>query len=222
MTISHITHGFVDVDGVRVFYRDTGPADGIPVLLLHGFPTASHQYRRLMDALGARYRLIAPDYPGFGHTEAPADFVYSFDTLADVVEGFLAVLGIDRFVLYTFDFGGPVGLRLATRKPESIAALIVQNANAYDEGLSEMARETTPRPPKRSVTCSPCRSRAASTRAAPPVPSSSTRMAGPWTSTSWTFPVAGTPSSPSRWTTTPTSPTTRSGRRGCASTSPRR
>ncbi|UFS96071.1 alpha/beta fold hydrolase [Nocardia huaxiensis] len=146
MNIARITHGFVDVDGVRVFYRDTGPQDGIPVLLLHGFPSASHQYRRLMDTLGSRYRLVAPDYPGFGHTEAPADFVYSFDRLADVVEGFLAALEVDRFVLYTFDFGGPIGLRLATRNPAAIAGLIVQNANVYDEGLSDMARATIAAP----------------------------------------------------------------------------
>ncbi|MER6575418.1 alpha/beta hydrolase [Nonomuraea sp. NPDC001023] len=142
MEIPQIRHGFVDVEGVQVFYREAGPRDGIPVLLLHGFPSASHQYRRLMDALGARYRLIAPDYPGFGHTEAPGDFVYSFDRLADVVEGFVREIGLDRFVWYAFDFGGPVGFRLATRHPEWIAGLIVQNANAYDEGLSDLARTT--------------------------------------------------------------------------------
>src|SRR5689334_1361461 len=102
MEIPQIRHGFVDVAGVQVFYREAGPRDGIPVLLLHGFPSASHQYRRLMDALGARYRLIAPDYPGFGHTEAPGDFVYSFDHLADVVEGFVQKIGLDRFVWYAF------------------------------------------------------------------------------------------------------------------------
>lgn len=142
MVIPEITHGFVDVDGVKVFYRQAGPEDGPTVLLLHGFPSASHQYRRLMDALGDRYRLIAPDYPGFGYTETPEDFEYSFEALTDVVEGFVQRLGLDQFVLYTFDFGGPVGLRLATRHPEWIAGLIVQNANAYEEGLSELARNT--------------------------------------------------------------------------------
>ncbi|MFC7447934.1 alpha/beta fold hydrolase [Rhodococcus daqingensis] len=144
--IPRISHGYVDVDDVRVFYRETGPEDGVPLLLLHGFPTASHQFGRLMDALGSRYRLIAPDYPGFGHTEAPADFVYSFDRLADVLEGFVTAKGLDRFVMYLFDFGGPIGLRLATRHPEWIAGLIVQNANAYDEGLSELARDTIAAP----------------------------------------------------------------------------
>ncbi|MEV0589498.1 alpha/beta fold hydrolase [Nonomuraea sp. NPDC050310] len=147
MDLPTITHGFADVNGVRVFYRETGPKDGLPVLLLHGFPSASHQYRRLMDALGSRHRLIAPDYPGFGHTEAPADFTYTFDRLADVMEGFVQKLGLDRFVLYAFDFGGPVGFRLATRTPERIAGLIVQNANAYQEGLSELAKHTIQTPP---------------------------------------------------------------------------
>ncbi|WP_406280576.1 alpha/beta fold hydrolase [Embleya sp. NBC_00896] len=142
-TIPQTVHRFVDVDGVRVFYRETGPATAPTLLLLHGFPSASHQYRRLMDALGNDYRLIAPDYPGFGHTEAPAGFTYSFDRLADIVEGFVDALGLDRYVLYTFDFGGPVGMRLAERRPEAVAGLIVQNANAYAEGLSELARDFT-------------------------------------------------------------------------------
>ncbi|MFF2556429.1 alpha/beta fold hydrolase [Nocardia sp. NPDC058058] len=140
MDIPHIRHRFVEVDGVRVFYRDAGPADAPVLLLLHGFPSASHQFRRLMDALGGRYRLVAPDYPGFGHTEVPAGFEYSFDRLADIAEGFVRALELNRFVLYAFDFGGPVGFRLATRHPEWIAGLIIQNANAYDDGLSEMAR----------------------------------------------------------------------------------
>ncbi|MFI5984063.1 alpha/beta fold hydrolase [Streptomyces sp. NPDC051555] len=136
-----VRHGHVDVEGVRVFYRETGPADGPVLLLLHGFPTASHQFRRLMDALGTSHRLIAPDYPGFGHTEAPEGFTYTFERLADIVEGFTVALGLDRFALYVFDFGAPVGLRLATRAPERITGLIVQNGNAYEDGLSDMARE---------------------------------------------------------------------------------
>lgn len=135
-----IHHDTVDIAGVEVFYRHTGPDDGLPVLLLHGFPTSSRQYTRLMHALGDRYRLIAPDYPGFGHTEAPADFSFTFDRLTDIMEGFVDAVGIRRFVLYAFDFGGPVGFRLMTRRPPAVAGLIVQNANAYDEGLSELAR----------------------------------------------------------------------------------
>ncbi|WP_431894311.1 alpha/beta fold hydrolase [Nonomuraea sp. bgisy101] len=140
MNIPVVHHRFVDVEGVRVFYREAGPADAPVLLLLHGFPSASHQFRRLIDALGTDYRLIAPDYPGFGHTEAPADFLYSFERLADITEGFVKAVGLERFVLYAFDFGGPVGFRLATRHPEWIAGLVVQNANAYEEGLSDLAR----------------------------------------------------------------------------------
>ncbi|MEV7521721.1 alpha/beta hydrolase [Streptomyces sp. NPDC091371] len=139
-----VQHRTVDVDGVQVAYRESGPADGPVLLLLHGFPTASHQFARLMDALGdTPWRLIAPDYPGFGRTQAPASFTYTFDKLADTIEHFTDALGLDRFALYVFDFGAPVGLRLATRRPERITGLIVQNGNAYEEGLSDMAREFT-------------------------------------------------------------------------------
>jgi pimeloyl-ACP methyl ester carboxylesterase len=112
------------------------------MLLLHGFPSGSHQFRRLMDALGDRFRLVAPDYPGFGFTEAPDGFRFTFDALTDVVDGFVTALGLHRFVLYAFDFGGPVGFRLAARRPERIAGLVIQNANAYEEGLSPLARAT--------------------------------------------------------------------------------
>ncbi|MFL6576279.1 MAG: alpha/beta fold hydrolase [Povalibacter sp.] len=147
MNIPSIEHRYVTVDGILIFYRETGPKDGLPLLLLHGFPSASHQYRRLMDALGLQYRLIAPDYPGFGHSDSPASsnaggtFVYSFDRLAHFIERFCEQLGLRRFVLYAFDFGGPVGFRIASRHPEWIAGLIVQNANAYAEGLSPLARD---------------------------------------------------------------------------------
>lgn len=141
--VPRIVHRRVDVDGVEVFYRESVPerADAPVLLLLHGFPSASHQFRRLMDALGSHYRLIAPDYPGFGHTRAPEGFVYSFDRLADVTEGFVRELGLSRFVMYVFDFGAPVGFRLAERHPEWIAGLVVQNGNAYEEGLSQGARD---------------------------------------------------------------------------------
>jgi pimeloyl-ACP methyl ester carboxylesterase len=140
LSLPTVVHDVVDVDGVRVFYRAAGPVGAPTLLLLHGFPSASHQYRRLIDALGNDYRLVAPDYPGFGHTEAPASFTYSFDALAGVLEGFVERIGLSRFALYAFDFGGPVGFRLATRHPERIAGLVVQNANAYEEGLSDLAR----------------------------------------------------------------------------------
>ncbi|MFJ2728357.1 alpha/beta fold hydrolase [Streptomyces collinus] len=141
-SIARTAHRHLDVDGVRVFYRESLPdrADAPVLLLLHGFPSGSHQFRRLIDALGSHYRLIAPDYPGFGHTRAPDGFTYSFDGLAGVVEGFVRGLGLDRFVLYVFDFGAPVGFRVAERHPERIAGLVVQNGNAYEEGLSDAAR----------------------------------------------------------------------------------
>ncbi|MEU8896155.1 alpha/beta hydrolase [Nocardia sp. NPDC048505] len=145
MGLPVLRHHRLDVEGVHVFYRESVPArpDAPTLVLLHGFPSASHQFRRLIDTLGDRYRLIAPDYPGFGNTEAPASFDYTFDRLADITEGFLRGLGLDRFALYLFDFGAPVGLRVAERHPEWITGLIVQNGNAYEAGLSEGARAFT-------------------------------------------------------------------------------
>ncbi len=149
-SIPSIRHRFIEADGVRVFYRESLPETGKnapTILLLHGFPASSHQFRRLMDALGSHYRLIAPDYPGFGHSEAPTStnengtFTYSFDSLATVIETFVDALSLKRFMLYAFDFGAPVGFRLASRRPELIAGLIVQNGNAYLEGLSDSARD---------------------------------------------------------------------------------
>ncbi|MFD9080187.1 alpha/beta fold hydrolase [Streptomyces erythrochromogenes] len=141
-TIPTIRHRTVDVDGVHVAYRESGPADGPVLLLLHGFPTASHQFARLMDALAdTPHRLIAPDLPGFGRTTTPAGFTHTLDRLADIVEGFTDALALNRYALYVFDFGAPVGLRLATRRPDRVTGLIVQNGNAYDEGLSDTARE---------------------------------------------------------------------------------
>jgi len=132
----------VDVDGVQVFYRESRPkrTDAPVLLLLHGFPSGSHQFHRLIDVLGARYRLIAPDDPGSGYTETPDGFVYSFDRLADIVEGFLQRLGLDRFTMYVFDFGAPIGFRIAERHPEWVSGLIVQNGNAYEEGLGDALR----------------------------------------------------------------------------------
>ncbi len=129
-----------------MFYRDAGPPDMTPLLLLHGFPSASHQFRRLFDALGTQFRVIAPDYPGFGYSDAPpsaadgGSFTCTFDRLSHTIELFCAQLGLSRFVLFAFDFGGPVEFRIACRHPEWIAGVIVQNANAYDEGLSAIAR----------------------------------------------------------------------------------
>lgn len=129
----------VKVDGLDIFYREAGPKDAPVILLLHGFPASSFMYRDLIPALATRYRVIAPDYPGFGYSSAPApaDFTYSFDRLADVMDGFTAKLGLTRYALYMQDFGGPVGFRLAARHPDRVSHLVIQNANAYAEGLPD-------------------------------------------------------------------------------------
>lgn len=127
-----------DVDGLRIFYRVAGPAEAPVVLLLHGFPTSSHMYRDLIPRLAGRYRVIAPDYPGYGYSDAPSprDFAYTFDHLAQVMNRFVQVVGARRYVLYAQDFGGPVGFRLAALHPERVAGLVVQNAVAHEEGLA--------------------------------------------------------------------------------------
>jgi pimeloyl-ACP methyl ester carboxylesterase len=127
------------VDGLKAFYREAGDPKAPTVLLLHGFPTSSHMYRDLIPALADRYHVVAPDLPGFGFTDAPdrSSFKYSFDHLAEVTERFTEVLGLSRYALYVFDYGAPVGFRLAVHHPERITALISQNGNAYVEGLSK-------------------------------------------------------------------------------------
>jgi pimeloyl-ACP methyl ester carboxylesterase len=127
----------VEADGVRVFYREAGPADGPVLLLLHGYPTSSHMFRELIPRLATRYRLIAPDLPGFGFTAVPParNYKYSFDALARTVEAFVDALGLKRYALYVFDYGAPTGFRLAAAHPERITAIISQNGNAYEEGL---------------------------------------------------------------------------------------
>ncbi len=133
-----VSYGTQKVGDVGVYYREAGPGDAPVVLLLHGFPTASHMFRDLIPLLSDRYRVIAPDLPGFGNTTAPGRdaFEYSFDRLADVVGGFVDALGLTRYALYLFDYGAPVGLRLAMRHPGRVTAIISQNGNAYVEGLS--------------------------------------------------------------------------------------
>lgn len=128
-----------DVDGFKVFYREAGPTDATALLLLHGFPTSSHMFRDLIPALSDRFHVIAPDLPGFGQSDMPSrdKFSYTFDRLADVIERFTEVIGLKRFAIYVFDYGAPTGFRLAVRHPERIAAIISQNGNAYEEGLSE-------------------------------------------------------------------------------------
>lgn len=129
----------VTVDGVEIFYREAGPRNAPVLLLLHGFPTSSQMYRDLMPRLADRYHVIAPDYPGFGQsaTPAPNEFDYSFDHYAELMQGFTQQLDLKRYALYLMDYGAPVGFRLASRHPERVTALIVQNGNAYEEGIGE-------------------------------------------------------------------------------------
>ena len=127
----------VKVDGIDIFYREAGPASAPVVLLLHGFPTSSHMFRRLIPALADRYHVIAPDYPGFGESAAPdhTAFAYTFGHYADLMDGLMGQLGAHRYAMYVMDYGAPVGYRLALKHPERVSALIVQNGNAYEEGL---------------------------------------------------------------------------------------
>ena len=129
----------VDVDGLDMFYRSAGEASAPTVLLLHGFPSASHMFRDLIPELSDRYHVVAPDLPGFGMTEQPGReaYAYTFDNIAKTVDRFTEALGLDRFALYVFDYGAPVGFRLAVWHPERITAIVTQNGNAYEEGLSE-------------------------------------------------------------------------------------
>ena len=128
----------VPIDDVSIFYREAGNATAPTLLLLHGFPTSSHMYRNLIPVLADRYHVVAPDLPGFGFSDAPdrTRFKYTFEHLADVIDRFTEVLGLQRYALYVFDYGAPVGFRLAVRHPDRITALISQNGNAYEEGLS--------------------------------------------------------------------------------------
>jgi pimeloyl-ACP methyl ester carboxylesterase len=132
----------VKVDGIDIFYREAGRRSAPAILLLHGFPTSSHMFRDLIPLLADRYHLIAPDYPGFGYSAAPnvSQFEYSFDHLADVMEHFVTQIGLQSYALYLQDFGGPVGFRLAVRNPTRVRALIIQNANAYAEGVTPELR----------------------------------------------------------------------------------
>jgi len=133
-----VTFRKVDVDGIRVFYREAGPKAAPTILLLHGFPTAGHMFRDLIPRLADRFRLVAPDLPAFGQSDMPArgTFTYTFENIANVIDRLTEVIGLRRFAVYVFDYGAPVGFRLAMRRPERITAIISQNGNAYEEGLS--------------------------------------------------------------------------------------
>jgi pimeloyl-ACP methyl ester carboxylesterase len=130
----------ITVDGLHIFYREAGPEDATTILLLHGFPSSSRMYGPLFSRLSTRYRLIAPDYPGFGHSEAPsaAAFAYTFDHVAQTIDGFTQALDLQRYALFMQDYGGPVGFRLAIAHPERVQAMIVQNAVAHEAGLGPL------------------------------------------------------------------------------------
>jgi pimeloyl-ACP methyl ester carboxylesterase len=130
----------VDVDGLSIFYREAGPPDAPTVLLLHGLPSSSRMFEPLLQRLSDRFHLVAPDYPGFGHSDTPKpnDFSYTFDHLADVIARFTEKIGLSRYHLYMQDYGGPVGFRLALAHPDRVESLIIQNAVAHDEGLGRI------------------------------------------------------------------------------------
>jgi pimeloyl-ACP methyl ester carboxylesterase len=132
-------HRFIQVNGLNLFYREAGDAAWPTILLLHGFPTSSHMFRNLIPRLGANYHVVAADLPGFGFSDSPprSEFKYTFEHLARVIDAFTEKAGLKRFAIYIFDYGAPIGLRLALAHPERVSAIISQNGNAYEEGLSE-------------------------------------------------------------------------------------
>jgi pimeloyl-ACP methyl ester carboxylesterase len=135
---SCVTYHTTQVDGLKIFYREAGPRDAPTVVLLHGFPSSSHMFRELIPRLSDKYHVVAPDYPGYGYSDAPSpeQYVYTFDHLADTVDHFLTQQGIMKYSIYIQDYGSPVGFRLATWHPERVQTIITQNGNAYVEGLS--------------------------------------------------------------------------------------
>ncbi|MDH4566978.1 alpha/beta hydrolase [Pseudomonas sp. BN414] len=134
-----VRHQFVEADGVRVFYREAGDPAAPTLLLVHGYPSSSHQFRDLIPLLADKFHIVAPDLPGFGFTEVPAEreYRYSFDALAVTLGAFVEKMGLERYALYVFDYGAPTGLRLALAHPERITGLVSQNGNAYLEGLGD-------------------------------------------------------------------------------------
>jgi len=134
-----ISHKTIDVNGLNIFYREANPKDAFSILLLHGFPTSSHMFRNLIPALSDKFHLVAPDFPGYGNSSMPPvdEFDYTFDHIADIIDAFTQKIGLKNFSMYVMDYGAPVGYRIAVKHPERIQALIVQNGNAYDEGLRE-------------------------------------------------------------------------------------
>lgn len=135
------SYGYETVDGHKIFFREAGDPSKPSIVLLHGFPSSSHQYRNLIKDLADEYHLIAPDYPGFGASDFPSqeDYTYSFDNIAETINSFLEQRGVSKYSLFIQDYGAPIGLRIATKHPERVQSLIVQNGNAYEEGLNKEA-----------------------------------------------------------------------------------
>ncbi len=136
-TTAKVAYRTVKIDGLDIFYREAGPKDAPALLLLHGFPTSSHMFRNLIPALADEFHLVAPDYPGYGNSSMPTvdQFEYTFDHLAEVIEKFTEKIGLEKYTFYVQDYGAPIGYRLAVKHPERVQAIVVQNGNAYDEGL---------------------------------------------------------------------------------------
>ncbi|WP_298507153.1 alpha/beta hydrolase [uncultured Maribacter sp.] len=138
-TAHHTLHKSVDINGLNIFYREAGDISKPTILLLHGYPTSSHMFRNLITDLSVRYHVLAPDYPGFGRSDQPLikDFDYTFDNMSAIIEGFLEKKNVKKYSIYLMDYGAPIGFRIAAKYPERIESLIIQNGNAYDEGLKD-------------------------------------------------------------------------------------
>ena len=226
-TSATTTYHSMTIGGVGVFYREAGPKDAPTLVLLHGFPSSSREFDMLIPLLATHYHLIAPDFPGFGQSDAPppSSYVYTFDHLAKTIGNLLEQLKISKCSLYLHDYGGPVGFRIILAHPERLQALIIQNANAYREGLGAkwLALLTIGSIQKRILKCSMPLYRAprpnSVTRWAPRIPSAITPIPGPTSTPIWRNP-GNTRSRPlCSPTTGRTSPHIRRGKRGCVSTS---
>ena len=225
-TSASITYHRAAVEDVSIFYREAGPKDAPAVVLLHGYPSSSRMYDTLIPLLADRFHLIAPDYPGFGQSEAPSSlrYRYTFDHLAETTDRLLEQLGIDRYVLFMQDYGGPVGFRIALAHPERVQAIIVQNANAYEEGLGPkwagIAKYWTDRTghPEQLDAFVSLEAPGSATLETPRIRSGTTPTPGPMNTRSSRDPVNGKSRVSCSTTISPTLPPILAGRPGCVST----